>query len=63
MEGTPVIMLGKKFPLSMEEIEETSEKWEKRTKKMVTKWPKEGTFDVSVCEEMDTVIERYKTEK
>ena len=25
------------------------------------KWPKEGTFDVALCEEMETLIKNYKT--
>lgn len=39
----------KKYPLSKELIEEISNKWQKRTKELMTKWPKEGTFDVSLC--------------
>ncbi len=27
---------------------------------MMTKWPKEGTFDVAMCEEMETLIKNYK---
>lgn len=27
---------------------------------MTTKWPKEGTFDVALCEEMETLIKNYK---
>ena len=28
---------------------------------MGTKWSEEGTFDVSVCEEMETLIKTHKT--
>ncbi len=61
MATTPVEVLGLKYPLSKELIEETSNKWQKRTKELMTKWPKEGTFDVSLCEEMETLIENLKT--
>ncbi len=27
----------------------------------MTKWPKEGTFDVALCEEMETLIKNHKT--
>lgn len=30
----------------------------KKHQEMGTKWPKEGTFDVSVCEEMETLIKK-----
>ncbi len=61
MATTPVGVLGLKYPLSKELIEETSNKWQKRTKELMTKWPKEGTFDVSLCEEMETLIKNHKT--
>lgn len=32
----------------------------KKHQEMGTKWPKEGTFDVSVCEEMETLIKNHK---
>lgn len=35
-------------------------KWEKHTRKLNTKWPAVGTLDVSVCEEMETLIKNYK---
>lgn len=28
---------------------------------MGIRWPEEGTFDVTVCEEMETLIKNYKT--
>ncbi len=27
----------------------------------MTKWPKEGTFDAALCEEMETLIKNHKT--
>lgn len=29
-------------------------------KKIMTNWPKEGTFDVAVCEEIETLIKKKK---
>ncbi|MGL5579536.1 MAG: hypothetical protein ACRDCE_01000 [Cetobacterium sp.] len=57
---TPVEMLGLKYPLCKELIDKMSNKWQKRTQDMITKWPKEGTFDVTLCEEMETLIKNYK---
>ncbi len=56
MAATPVDILGLKYPLCKELINKISNKWQKRTKSMMTKWPKEGTFDVAMCEEMETLI-------
>ncbi|MGL4969618.1 MAG: hypothetical protein ACRC5B_05590 [Fusobacteriaceae bacterium] len=56
MAATPVEILGLKYPLCKELINKISTKWQKRTKNMMTKWPKEGTFDVALCEEMETLI-------
>ncbi|MGL4357384.1 MAG: hypothetical protein ACRCSY_01595, partial [Cetobacterium sp.] len=53
-------MLGLKYPLCKELIDKMSNKWQKRTQDMITKWPKEGTFDVTLCEEMETLIKNYK---
>ncbi len=61
MAATPVDILGLKYPLCKELINKISNKWQKRTKSMMTKWPKEGTFDVAMCEEMETLIKNYKT--
>ena len=61
MAATPVEILGLKNPLCKEQIDKISKKWQKRTKNMMTKWPKEGTFDVALCEEMETLIKNYKT--
>lgn len=27
---------------------------------MKTKWPKDGTFDLALCEEIETLIKNYK---
>ncbi|XP_048842896.1 uncharacterized protein LOC125715434 [Brienomyrus brachyistius] len=40
-----------------------SKKWENRTKALVTKWPKGGTWDVAVCGEMETLIKYHKANK
>ncbi len=61
MAATPVDILGLKNPLCKELINKISNKWQKRTKNMMTKWPKEGTFYVAMCEEMETLIKNYKT--
>ncbi len=61
MAATPVEILGLKYPLCKELIHKLSNKWQQRTKKNMTKWPKEGTFDVSLCEEMETLIKNHKT--
>ncbi len=61
MAATPVDILGLKYPLCKELINKISNKWQNRTKSMMTKWPKEGTFDVAMCEEMETLIKNYTT--
>ncbi len=61
MAATPVEILALKYPLCKELINKVSNKWQKRTKNMMTKWPKEGTFDVALCEEMETLIKNNKT--
>lgn len=63
MATTPVDILGLKYPLCKDMILKMSKKWEKRTKNKGTKWPKEGTFDVALCEEMDILIKNYKTKE
>lgn len=61
MSKTPVEILGARHPLCKEEITKMSKKWEECTRKMSTKWPAEGTLDVSLCEEMETMIKKHKT--
>lgn len=58
-----VEILCKKNPLNKDEIMKISEKWEKRTAKAGTKWPKEGTFDMVVCEEMEVMMKNHKLNK
>ncbi len=58
MAATPVEILGLKYPLCKVLINRISNKCQKRTKKMMTKWPKEGTFDVALSEEMETLIKK-----
>ncbi|GCC28039.1 hypothetical protein chiPu_0006465 [Chiloscyllium punctatum] len=59
-KGTAVEILGRKFPVVRDNIVKTSEKWGKRTKKLLTKWPKDGTFDMHICNEMEGLIKNYK---
>ncbi len=61
MVATPVDILGLKYPMCKELINKISNKWQKKTKNMMIKWPKEGTFDVAMCEKMETLIKNYKT--
>lgn len=60
MASSPVEILGSKYPLCKELIDKYSKKWQLRTKNMMTIWPQGGTFDVALCEEMDTLIKNYK---
>ena len=60
MKVDAVEILGDQYVLSRAEIKKVSKKWSKRTAKSETKWPKEGTFDVVVCEEMEVLIKNYK---
>lgn len=63
MAFSPVETLGSKYPLCKDLINKVSKKWQKRTKNMVTRWPEEGTFDVALCEEMETLVKNYKTKE
>ncbi len=63
MAATPVEILGLKYPLCKYLIDKISNKWQQRTQKMMTKWPAEGTFDVALCEEMETLIKKNITLK
>ena len=60
MSITSVALLGAKYPEQMKEINRISAKWEKRTKDMTSPWPREGTFDTSVCDDMERRIADYK---
>ncbi len=48
-------------PACNETIRELSRKWAERTKKLATKWPEGGTFDVAMCKEIEVLIKNYKT--
>ncbi len=61
MVDTLVDILGLKYQFCKELINKISNKWQKRTKNMMTKWPKERTFDVARCEKMETLIKNCKT--
>ncbi len=61
MAATPVEILGLKYPLCKGLIDKSSNKWQQRTEKTMTKWPTEGTFDVALCEEMETLIKKNHT--
>ncbi|KAL0147589.1 hypothetical protein M9458_057095 [Cirrhinus mrigala] len=58
--STPVELLASKNPACKEAIGELSKKWVERTKKLATKWPAGGTFDVAMCKEMEVLIKNYK---
>ncbi len=57
----PVEVLAAVNPACNEIIRELSGKWAERTKKLVTKWPAGGTFNVTMCKEMEVLIKNYKT--
>ena len=63
MAPTAVEILTKKNPLNKEEIIKISAKWGKRTAKLGTKWPEGGTFDATVCEEMEVMMKNHKLNK
>ena len=63
MGPTAVEILIKSNPLNREEIEKVSEKWRKRTAVAGTKWPEGGTFDATVCEEMEVMMKNHKLNK
>ncbi len=48
-------------PACNETIRELLRKWAERTKKLATKWPAGGTFDVAMCKEIEVLIKNYKT--
>ncbi len=61
MAATPMEISGLKYPLCKCLIDKISNKWQQRTKNIMTKWPAEGTFAVALCEEMETLIKNHKT--
>ncbi|MGL5036159.1 MAG: hypothetical protein ACRC6F_00130, partial [Aeromonas sp.] len=60
MSSTPVDLLGSRYPVCKNSIERISKKWAARTKNLRTIWPENGTFDVTVCEEMEGLVKNYK---
>jgi len=56
---TPVEMLGRRFPALKGDIIHISAKWAKRTSKLNTPWPEEGTSCVERCEDLKGVIKNY----
>ncbi len=58
--STPVELLTARNPACKETIRELSKKWAERTKKLATKWPAGGTFDVAMCKEMEVLIKIIK---
>jgi len=63
MAQSAVEILCKKYPLAEKEIRNTSEKWAKITAEFITKWPKGGTFNVTMCAEMLTLIKNHKPKR
>lgn len=53
-------VLAKQHPLLAQMIKKLSQKWEKRTRNMSTKWPEGGTFDLETCRDMQVLIKNYK---
>ncbi|KAJ8334012.1 hypothetical protein SKAU_G00413310 [Synaphobranchus kaupii] len=53
--GTPMDLIIKRHPEKKKQIRKYMEKWNKRTAGG-QKWPKEGTFDPTCCDEMEAVI-------
>lgn len=62
---TPVERIITEYPICRDIIRNLSRKWEKRTRKLNTKWPAEGTFDLPMCKEMEALINKAqdKTKK
>ncbi len=59
--STPVEFLAARNPACNETIRGLSRKWAERTKKLATKRPAGGTFNVAMCKEMEVLIKNYKT--
>lgn len=56
----PVERIITQYPMCRDIIKKLSKKWEKRTKKLNTKWSAEGTFDLAMCREMKALIKNHK---
>ena len=53
MNLTPIIIISAKYPEHLKDIK-------KQTKRLPSPWPKEGTFDVVACEDMERRIKDHK---
>lgn len=62
MALSPVETLIAKYPLCEKLITKISDKWQKRTKGLATQWPAGGSFELALCDEMETLIKNYKAE-
>ena len=56
MNVTPIIINSAKHPEHFKDIQKISQKWKKQTKNLFSPWPKDGTFDVVACEDMERRI-------
>lgn len=59
-EKTPAQILGDQEPFARDVILKMSDKWTKRTKGALIKWPKGGVFDVGVIEELWALVLNHK---
>ena len=57
MNKTPIQIISAKHP---EHLKDISKMGEKTPKRLPSPWPKEGTFDVDACEDMERRIRDYK---
>lgn len=63
MSLTPVAIIGSKHPEYLKDVQKLTKKWEKRTKGLQSAWPREGTFDLTVCENLEQRIMDYKAKQ
>lgn len=63
MAALPTAIQGGKYLEHINEIPRLSEKWGKHTAGMPSPWPKEGMFDVEVCEDMERRIRVRRQKK
>lgn len=60
MTSTPVEQM---YPICKDIIRDLSNKWEKLTKGLSTKWPAVGTFDLAMCREMEALIKKSQSQQ
>ncbi|XP_014879953.1 uncharacterized protein LOC106941426, partial [Poecilia latipinna] len=60
MSNIPIVIIGSKNPEYASQIPKISKKWQKRTQGLPCPWPENGSFDLSLCEQMETRIADYK---